>query len=641
MHPQKSPFYALPVENFPGVIGWEADKDGVIAYYDGSFYVRDGKNQRLGFSIFNQPASFQWYNSEGYLPCLVTEFERDGALIKIMNFGDMLTINDHDYVAIYSRVSITNQGTQELTLPAGAAAGLVPLAGNPEKIPPDQTIYQDFVVASARFGNSYTWPSDAALAAAGSWEVHYAHMKQYWEDRLGGIVQISQLPDVRLIDAYKAGFIYTHIIRDGYDIHVGENGYDSVFDHDSLGILTTLFKLGDFTFAQPLLGSLQAKTQYDDARYKNSWVWALYLRLTGDESFVRDHYTEIQANTHHIEADMNATDGILNKTNDIDANGYWTIDDASALFGLTTYQYLANQLGHTGEADWAHNLYDRLLNNVNQKLAHTKQANGIDYLPCDITQPNSANRCNSPTDANWASMLLFGRWFWEGYLWGADQQGALLDGIDPTYAYGFSRLSSILPAHTYGAYPGYSTGYNAGYGRSGLRGEDYRSEAIRDYQFMLDNTQSSPFGWWESINAPAPSAWQGIHPSGGGGACPHMWGQSFATAALLDSLVVEISDGTLLVGRGIPGDWVTTGQVIELSNFPIAGNHRLGLRIEGLDSNRVRLNLTGDAPNGPVIFNLPVFVNNIQSATSGSVDSTVGEVILEPGTTTVIVTLIK
>ena len=29
------------------------------------------------------------------------------------------------------------------------------------------------------------------------------------------------------------------------------------------------------------------------------------------------------------------------------------------------------------------------------------------------------------------------------------------------------RLQGLLPHHTYGGYPGYSTGYNAGYGRSG------------------------------------------------------------------------------------------------------------------------------------------------------------------------------
>ena len=113
-------------ENFPGVIGWEADKDGVIASYDGSFYVRDGRNERFQFGIFNNPASLKWYNNEGYLPCLVTEFERDGATVRISNFGDQVTLNGNDYAVIYSRVAITNHNPDSLSLDPAPSAGLKP-----------------------------------------------------------------------------------------------------------------------------------------------------------------------------------------------------------------------------------------------------------------------------------------------------------------------------------------------------------------------------------------------------------------------------------------------------------------------------------------------------------------------------------
>jgi hypothetical protein len=629
------------VENFPGVIGWEGDRDGVIAYMDGSFYVRDGKDTRYGFGIYEDPKSLKWYNQEGFLPCLVTEFERDNATIKIMNFGDKVTLDGKDYVAVYSRISINNHGSQAIDLAPAPTKGLVALTHHAASIQPGQTISHDYVVAADRFGNQYDWPTDEALAGAGSWDSHFAHMKEYWLARLSGIVNISQLPDERLINAYKAGFIYTHIIRDSNDIHVGENGYDSVFDHDSVGILTTLFTLGDFTYARPLLDALQAHTQYDDARYKNSWVWALYLLKTGDLDTVRNHFDEIKVNTHKIEADLTGPGGIVKMTNDIDANGYWTVDNASALFGLTTYRYLAERLDESSEATWASSLYDQLLTAVNSTLQDTMSSSGIDYLPCALNQPNDQNRCRDPQDANWASMLLFGRWYWEGYLWGAEQSGPMLDSIDATYAYGFQRLKNILPSHTYGGYPGYSTGYNAGYGRSGLRGTQYRTEAIQDYLFMLDNTQSSPFGWWENIEPPAATPWEGIHPGSGGGACPHMWGQSFATAGLLDSLIAEISDGIVLVGRGVPSDWIKQGKVIELSNYPIAGNQRMGIIVEGLAKDQVRLTLTGDRPAGKVVFNLPIFVNNIRTATAGIVDNVLGMVTLDSGISSVTVELTR
>jgi hypothetical protein len=639
----ESPTPASPASsvnaNFPGVIGWEADKDGVIAFSDGSFYVRDGKNTTFGFGVFNNPRSFKWYNNDGYLPCLVTEFERDNATVRIMNFGDQVTLAGVEYVAIYSRVLVENHGPSKLELAPLPSPGLVALTNNPISIPAGQSVAHDYVVAVDRFGNSYPWPSDADLAAAGGWDTHYDHMKNYWNGRLNGIVNITRLPDTRLIDAYKAGFIYTHIIRDGDDIHVGENGYDQVFDHDSLGILTTLFSLGDFAYARPLLNALQAKTQYDDARYKNSWVWALYLLKTGDKDFVAANFAQIKANTHQIELDRTGPDGLMKKTDDIDANGAWLVDDASALFGLTTYAYLAGQLGETAEAAWAKNLYASLLDSVNNKLALTMSQAGIDYLPCDVTQANSLNRCRDPQDGNWASMLLFGRWFWEGYLWGAAQSGPLIDNLDATYTYGFKRLEGILPAHTYGGYPGYSTGYNAGYGHSGLRGTKYRTEAILDYEFMLDNTQSSPFGWWENITAPAPTAWEGTHPASGSGACPHMWGQSFATAGLLDSLIVEKADGTVVVGRGVPSAWIAPGQVIELSNYPVSTGQRMGIRVEGLPGGLVRLSVTGEAAGKTVIFNLPVFMDNIAAASTGMVDAAAGTVTLAPNQTSVTVTL--
>lgn len=628
-----------PNENFPGVIGWEADQDGVIAYYDGSFYVRDSKDTRYRFGIYNNPKSLKWYNNEGFLPCLVTEFERDNATIKIMNFGDKVILDGKDYVAVYSRVAIYNHGSKTINLAPAPSEGLVALTHHAATVQPGQTVYHDYVVAVDRFGHNYRWPSDVALAGAGSWDLHYAHMKEYWISRLSGIVNITRLPDARLINAYKAGFIYTHIIRDGNNLHVGENGYDSVFDHDSVGILTTLFTLGDFTDAKPLLDALQSHTQYDDARYKNSWVWALYLLKTGDLDFVRDNFAEIKSNTHKIETDLTGPGGIVKMTNDIDANGYWTVDNASALFGLSTYQYLANRLGQASEATWASKLYDQLLTAVNNQLQLTMSSSGIDYLPCALNQPNDENRCRDPKDANWASMLLFGRWYWEGYLWGSNQSGPMLDSIDATYTYGFHRLKDILPAHTYGGYPGYSTGYNAGYGHSGLRGTKYRSEAIYDYLFMLDNIQSSPFGWWENIDNPGRTPWEGTHPSSGSGSCPHMWGQSFATAGLLDSLVAEKSDGTVLVGRGVPNDWVMEGQVIELSNYPLSNNKRMGIKLEGLPNNQVRLSLKGDLPGGRVVFNLPIFINNIRTATVGVADNVLGTVTLDSDTTSVTVKL--
>src|SRR5437867_236988 len=65
------------------VIGWDGDHDAVYAHMDGSFRVRNDKCTTVGFSIYNNPSTLQWYNESGYLPCLTTTFERDNCTVSI------------------------------------------------------------------------------------------------------------------------------------------------------------------------------------------------------------------------------------------------------------------------------------------------------------------------------------------------------------------------------------------------------------------------------------------------------------------------------------------------------------------------------------------------------------------------------
>lgn len=38
-----------------------------------------------------------------------------------------------------------------------------------------------------------------------------------------------------------------------------------------------------------------------------------------------------------------------------------------------------------------------------------------------MDEPNEYGQRSDPHDANWGSMFLFGRWGWDGYLFGAEQ----------------------------------------------------------------------------------------------------------------------------------------------------------------------------------------------------------------------------
>jgi hypothetical protein len=327
-------------------------------------------------------------------------------------------------------------------------------------------------------------------------------------------------------------------------------------------------------------------------------------------------------------------------TNDIDTEGYWTIDDYEALMGLAAYRYVAERVGDTAEAQWAVNQYDSLLAATNATLSATITRYGLDYLPCAVFEPNTADRCDNPQDANWAAPFEFGKWAWDAPEFGAAVSGPGIALIDATYDYGFGRLAGVLPANTLGGFPPdfYSSAYNAGYGSWGLASQDHRSQGILGYQFMIANTQSGPDSWWESDGPPAVgSPWVGNHPTSGQGSTPHAWGISQDNKVLLDSLVAQRSDGALVVGRGVPDAWLRRGDTVAVSNFPTIGGRRVGITIS-TRGKAVTLTVRGH-PSGPVLFELPAFVGNIAAATAGRADAPFGTVTVAAGVSRVTVTL--
>ncbi len=259
------------------------------------------------------------------------------------------------------------------------------------------------------------------------------------------------------------------------------------------------------------------------------------------------------------------------------------------MLGLAAYHYIASRLGEHEEATWASQEYASLLAATNAELTATIAENHLDYLPCSLVQPNTANRCSNPMDANWTSPFGFGAWAWEAGLLGAPVDGPGLTMIDATYAYGFGRLEGLLPADTTGGFPDdfYSSAYNAENGMAGLASQGHRDQGILDYEFMLANTQSGPFSWWESSSAPDPaSPWVGLHPAGGQGSSPHAWGIAGANKVLLDSLVAQEASGALVVGRGIPPAWLRRGARSRSAISPTTGGRRLAVDDRRLGSTR-------------------------------------------------------
>ena len=626
-------------------IGWEGNRQGVVTCLGGTFVIQDGVPNDYGFGIYRGGRT-TWEDADGYLPAQITSFRRGGELVTITEFADRLVLGGDAYVAVYARVAVENPTGHVVHAGPEASAGLLPLASGPDQVAPHSESVHDYVIAADRFGGSYPWPTAQTLVGAGGFDQHYDHMKAYWTGQLSQIAAID-VPDASLENAYRSGFIYTQIARSGDMLDTGVNGYESEFSHDVVGILTNLFTQGYFTGAQDLLFELSnvvgSQGQYVDGVWTYAVPWAVYLLKTGDLSFVRAHFASegplgkaqpsIEDTAHQIVADRTGPLGTMEATDDIDTQGYWTTDDFEALLGLGAYRYLASAVGNSTEATWASDEYDQLLTSTNAVLAATIARYGLDYLPCSIVQPNTANRCTNPEDANWTSP--FGNWAWEGYLFGAKLSGPGISLIDATYDYGFGRLHGLLPPDTTGGFPDdyfYSSAYNAAEGSAGLASQRHRDQGILGYEFMIRNSQSGPMSWWESSTAPSRTTpWVGRHPTAGQGSSPHAWGIAGANKVLLDSLAAQRSDGELIIGRGVPDSWLGHGKPLAVTNFPTVDGGRLSLTISSADRS-VSLSLRGRLPNGPVVFELPAFVRNVAAVSVGAVDQATGAVTLRSGT---------
>jgi hypothetical protein len=631
----------------------------VITCLGGTFLVQNGPHGYFhdeGFGIYDGSPT-TWTDADRWLPAQVTTFRHDGAVVAITEFADRIVVHGDPYVAVYARVAVTNPTLRSVDADPLASPDLVQIAHGPDVVAPHTTSIHDYVVATDRFGTAHPWPTATDLARVGTFDLHFAHMRDFWQHRLASIARV-QVPDPRLVDAYDSGFVETQIARSGNHLDTGVNGYESEFSHDVVGILTNLFTQGDFSDAHALLTDarevVRDPTQYVDGLWTYPVPWAVYLLKTGDLKFVRANFASdgprgsrqpsIEAAAHAVATDRTGRGGTMEVTNDIDTQGEWTQDDEEALLGLAAYRYLAQRVGDRAEAAWAAQQYGSLLAATDAAVSSTIAADHLDYLPCAVFQPNDANRCSNPEDANWTSPLNI--WAWEGSLLGAPEYGPLLTMIDATYDYGFARLRGSLPPGTTGGFPPdfYASVYDAAQGSAGLAapGAAHRDQGIVDYEFMISHTQSGPYSWWESSSAPAASPWVGTHPAAGQGSSPHAWGMAGADKVLLDSLVAQRTDGDLVVGRGVPPSWLRPGTTIAVTNFPTTDGHRAGVTIKSAEGashpgshghpspEALTFTFTGSTPAGHVLLELPSFIDDIAHASAGTVDETAGTVTLSP-----------
>lgn len=685
-------------------LGWEGNFYAPIAYLSGSYFARGVPvtyqprrtaycGGMYSFSVYDYglaagqapaPGSVRWTMADGYLPALTTTFTRNEVKVSITDFADKQTIAGSPVELMYTRVSVTNEGSADATVPAGASGpNLVTLGSAPDTVSPGQTVHHDFAAAVDTFGSGVALPDPTTLtSAAASYDSAFGHMASYWNQRLSAIPALS-LPDVALPNtngladpgqaieaAYKAAFIYTRIAQVDKAPFSGANNYDWLLNHDLPGILDNRFELGDFQDARNLLlvGRISEDPNFDEVGANWYWdgvwrtpvAWAQYLEGTNNVAFVKRYFHDDASGPSQwgpslytmmhtdFASRLDPNTGYLGFSFDNDSGGTWLFDDETALAGLSAYAYIATRIGESAEATWARSAYTSLLNATNAGLAANEKANDFNFLPCEVNVPVTQDRCGAANDANWASQLLWGENAWTVFL-----QGGKLNGIlgDPTqtdnmYQLGFSRLRGTgVPYPSFGAYTGYSVALNTGYSAAALYGDSYRDLPITSYAWQIATTTGGPNAWWEANgSAPNPdNPWQGSHAAPEFGAIPYAWPMAGQTQTLLQSLVAAglvtttKPDGSLsyrpavYIGRGVPDAWIVPGQTISVGNltssYDVSDGHRstywVRISVGGdADAPLVHVHVGGNAPGDDIEVQLPAFADEgVRFVAGGSYDA--------------------
>lgn len=633
-------FSLFPNENFAitdqGVIGWDGDKNAGLAMLDGSIGIRDRPDLNLtgpelrwgirgvGYELTKDlPANtkIDWYNAEGWLPALVSRLDRDGCTITITNFADKIVIGGNEFVAAYSRVVIHNHSGMTKIIHPGQSAQWIALRQASSQILDQSSAIHDFVIVMDRFGKAVAWPDRDSVRNYQTWDQAYEHMRSFWCGKMDSLLKIKQLPDTSLIDQCKADYCHARILMDGKVLHAGEFGYDHTFSHDLVSQIIHLFLMGEFDHAHDWLDGLVLEDErvknYPDATYKYSWPFALYLKLTGDDKFVMERFEKIQRAMRVIVSHRDGPDGVMGRTWALDHFGFWTIDNFAALQGLGCYAYICRKLGKVEELRWAEQQYESLFQALNSKLV-------------SLSPDKISNRLDGFEPGG--ILFAFGAWPWDGYLWNLPQ-GTMPSRIDASYKW-LSRNQGFKSPHIWAEpwggsldHPAFFSYYSVGATCGMLRGNNWRGEGIRAFQFMIQHAQQGPRSYWECATMPDESRWNGIHPHSGYGDCPHIFGAALAEKVLVESLLAERSDGSIIIGRGIPDEWCKPGSLIEIVDVPITGRRKTGFRMEAF-VDRIELVLIGDSPEGEIFVDLPLWIRRKPNPSVGRYDASQFQVVL-------------
>lgn len=658
--------------------GWEFDHPKSWSFMGGA--VSPGQRSTIQFAVSIQGRIYfpdelaadrrqkiKWYLKDGYVPAPVSEWDAGPVHVKIYHFADRV-LGDQA-TAVYSRVELSSSSTTAIAvvLNVGAASDFaIPLSGHPQGMAGDRMFYEcsvgggkievrDFV----SLANGEATP--ALLAGAGDLDSHYESMKTHWDGRQATLTHPVTLPSPLVVDMFKALQITARQnmikVGDSNEIHaapanpVGLMSYDITFYHDIPNYIDQWMREGDCDFARKALDDPYYRTlnttnykyvNYIDTIGKYLLPAAEYLRVTGDKSyFTPERVVDMKKAAKNIHATRVLEDpahpGLMAKSQDFEnwAEGgdYLLCDNWGALHGLQAYKYICDYLGDNEEAKWAAAEMEDMNDCLNKAIEKCCLENNTPYY-FGAFDKETLDRYRE-SNYSWVPYSgALSTFPWGAYLKGFELGGAWKDRFDVSIEYALrERDKKRIPDGSWGSWWGqvtYGSAYNASAGLQCLFSDKYRTEAIKNVEFMARN-QCAPFQWSEAYEFKGVDQWVGMYTPPVDYGNYECWGYSFAKQALLQACASVKTDGTLILGRGVPNHWMYQGSVIEWVNITINKNKKISFRIR-TEQQSLDLELWGDVPDGEILLNLPILQNNIRSTSMGRIDLHKGSIALPKDT---------
>lgn len=685
-------FYSPNTRNWL-YFGWENDASKSLSTMGGTLYPggangsRNGQVQPIRYTVSMDGVEYKpdetsakrrqntpWYQADGYMNSPISEWNAGdtGIHIKIQHVANRVLNNSA--TVVFSQVTLTNTTSKAQSVDVNISASSsveVPLTAVPtldgsqfmiyrQNVPANTEVQLDF----AALATGTVTPEQ--LKGLGNFDDQYAEVKAYYDKRLTKLARPISLPDQEMVNAYVNSMIVmwetmVQVSNGDYEIRgdagnrCGVYNYDRYFSHDVPNMVEQFIRDGYIDLAKRIMQSsyyqrlaYNPQQGYLDAIPKYIIPYATLWQVMGTDEravyFTDTVKNDIKKAAQNISVFMTGPNGLMSKSNTLDnGSDYLVVDNFAVMHGYAAYAYLCSEWGWTNEAAWADERVETVNNALNRMLEDSMERRDVDWYMCALE--DGAGFWTRHTDG---SVIYDGNWLgttfmmstfpWDAVLRGYDLGGAWADYLDASLDNAFSLKAQRgdIPDDSWGAWWGHEYGavYNVGMSVPLLYSEKYRTMAVKSCEWMLDN-QSAPFQWGESFDkGQNDNDW--TRPAAG----YETWGLGFLRQGLLEATASVKTDGTVIIGRGIPNEWLCSSAPIEWQNIAVGNGRQFDtLKLYAPNAKTIHLQLTGDGAWGQIVLNLPALKGNIASVSTGSFDNASGTVTVSGNTKELTVTL--